>query len=331
VVFNKILGGIWRRLDPAQLEDYHSKAVLVFKKGGTIDIPPYIQPFNTDQTSHEQMSRKLMKHPAEHKVSESSYEVTKLPGEIISEDRIAYSCFAQELQGLVTALYPDMKMEDVAKVLTKMWTKCSEVEKNKYYRMVNNDFDIPAAVGEDIEDHDDKTENILWREEPTIPTDETLDSLETFKTVDDISTEDMNHEVPQLAIKIVSVVSLQSEFQEVFETDNLDEVTKNEEANQSENGSIEIITNNYIHQVKDSVHSHHNLSSDIMNTFSTAKRTPGDFSDEPEVQKENIDKNKRKEELYMKTDDNAMELNTNTKEELRSLIGALVSNKDYSA
>ena len=187
VMFNKILGGIWRRLDHPQLEEYHNKALMVFKQGGTIEAPPYIQPINTNQVEKKVQSRKLRKLSPKQK-PESSYKKTQLPEEIFPQDRRAYSYFALELQGLVTALYPEMKVQDVAKVLTKMWTKCSEVEKSKYYEIVNKDSAISATCGEGTERHHyDKTENFLWREESTIPSDGSLTILETCETVGDIS------------------------------------------------------------------------------------------------------------------------------------------------
>ena len=324
VMFNKILGGIWRRLDHPQLEEYHNKALMVFKQGGTIEVPPYIQPFNTNLAHNKVQSKTQRKHTSKQE-TDSSYKITKL-----AEDRRAYSYFAQEVQGLVTALYPEMKMQDVAKVLTKMWTKCSEVEKSKYYEIVNKDSAISATCGEGTERHHyDKTENFLCREESTIPSDGSFATLEMCDTVDDISTEDI--EAPPLAIKIVSVVSLRAEFQEDVETekdaaDNIDDFDKKEEADQSENDSIQIVVNDDIHQVEDTL----NFDEENVGNDFTAKSSREDFNNAPKDQQEIIEKNMGQDDSSIKMNENPVDMKANTKEELRNLIGALVLKKDHA-
>lgn len=279
-------------------------------------------------------SRSIRKHTSKQK-TESAYKATKQHEEIDPQDksRRAYSYFAQEVQGLVTALYPEMKMQDVAKVLTKVWTKCSEMEKSKYYEIVNKDSAIPATCKEGTESyHNDKTENFLWREESTIPSDGSLATLEMCDNVDDLFTEDINIEAPPLAIKIVSVVSLRAESQEDVETekdatDDIDYLNKKEEADQSEIDSIQIIANNDIHQAEDAL----NFDEENVGNDFTAKKSKEDFNDAPKDQQEIIENNTRHDDSSITImDDNPVDMKANTKEELRNLIGALVLKKDHA-
>ena len=171
----------------------------------------------------------------------------------------------------------------------------------------------------------------MCREESTLPSGGSLATLETCETVDGISIEDMNIESPPLAIKIVSVVSLQAESQEDVETekdaiDNIDDFNNKEKANPSESDSIQILVNDDIHQVEDAL----NFDDENVGNDFTAKSSKEDFNNAPKDQQEIIEKNTGHDILSVKMGGNPEGMKTNTKEELRNLIGALVSKKDQA-
>merc|ERR1719318_1115289 len=82
----------------------------------------------------------------------------------------AYNYFTQEMHPIVNAQYSNLKATEVNKLLGKMWSKMTEVEKSKYCQLAKMEsFKLSETLASLNKTQDEnKTENLVFRDEDAV-------------------------------------------------------------------------------------------------------------------------------------------------------------------